>query len=145
METTTSRAATAPTPSRAGSGNDIFHEDGASGSGGLPDEPDDIVGGEGSGDMVGYGNRSQSLKINIDDAANDGATDVSFTEGDNVHTDVEQVIGGAGNDDIQGSAGANVLSGSGGNDILRGVDGNDTLNGRRRQRRLPGRRTTTTS
>ncbi len=54
--------------------------------------------------MVGYGNRSQSLKINIDDAANDGATDVAFTEGDNVHTDVEQVIGGAGNDDIQGSA-----------------------------------------
>jgi Ca2+-binding RTX toxin-like protein len=112
-----------------GSGNDIFHENGASGSGGLPDEPDDIFGDEGSGDMVGYGARSQSLKINIDDAANDGATDVAYTEGDNVHTDIEQVIGGAGNDDIQGSAGANVLSGSDGNDILRGVEGNDTLSG----------------
>ena len=30
------------------------------------------------------------------------ATDVAYTEGDNVHTDVEQVTGGAGNDDIQG-------------------------------------------
>ena len=48
-----------------GTGNDIFHEDGEPGSGGLPDEPDDIHGDEGSGDLVGYGNRSQSLKINI--------------------------------------------------------------------------------
>ena len=84
-----------------GSGNDIFHEAGQSGSGGLPDEPDDIFGDDGSGDVVDYGDRTQSLKINIDDAANDGATDVAYTEGDNVHTDVERVIGGAGNDDIQ--------------------------------------------
>ncbi len=110
-----------------GSGNDIFHENGA--AGGLPDEPDHIFGDEGSADVAGYGARTQSLKINIDDAANDGATDVAYTEGDNVHTDVEQVIGGAGNDDIQGSAGANVLSGSAGGDILRGVNGDDTLRG----------------
>ena len=89
---------------RGGDGDDLFAEDGA--PGGLPDAPDDIHGDAGTADVVGYGHRTQSLKVNTgDDAANDGATDVSFTEGDNVHSDVEQVIGGAGNDDIQGSSG----------------------------------------
>ncbi len=110
-----------------GDGNDIFHEFGASGSGGLPDEPDDIFGDAGSADWAIYGGRSQSLKIALDDVANDGATDVAYTEGDNVHSDVEQVTGGAGSDDIMGSAGPNVLFGGDGGDILRGVDGDDTL------------------
>jgi Ca2+-binding RTX toxin-like protein len=113
-----------------GDGDDLFAEDGASGAGGLPDGPDDIHGDFGTADVVGYGHRSQSLKINTgDDAANDGATDVAFTEGDNVHSDVEQVIGGAGDDDIQGTAGPDVLKGSGGNDILRGLDGTNLMYG----------------
>jgi Ca2+-binding RTX toxin-like protein len=111
-----------------GDGDDLFAEDGASGSGGLPDAPDDIHGDGGSADVAAYGHRTQNLKINTgDDAANDGATDVAYTEGDNVHSDVEQVIGGAGNDDIQGSAGPNVLKGGDGNDILRDVDGANVM------------------
>ncbi|MCX7424011.1 MAG: cadherin domain-containing protein [Planctomycetia bacterium] len=42
---------------------------------------------------------------------------------------IENAIGGFGNDSLIGNSGNNSLSGGGGNDTLTGGDGNDTLNG----------------
>jgi Ca2+-binding RTX toxin-like protein len=42
---------------------------------------------------------------------------------------IENVIGGAGNDSITGDSDANILTGAGGNDILNGGAGADTLDG----------------
>ena len=88
---------------------------------------DDIHGNSGN-DFVDYHGRTDALRITMDDdVANDGGTDGA--EGDNIHTDVENCLGGNGNDRIVGNASANFLSGSGGNDSLRGEGGIDKLLG----------------
>jgi Ca2+-binding RTX toxin-like protein len=88
------------------------------------------------------------LTLTIDDQPGDGIQEGSMYEPrDNVHTDVEIVIGsqlgdsmtgsdgaetligGNGDDSIDGLGGDDNLQGSGGNDTLRGGEGNDTLNG----------------
>ena len=94
-----------------GSGNDIFHEAASPGSGGLPDEPDDIFGDDGSADLVGYGDRYAEPEGQHRRRGQRRGNRRRLHRGDNVHTDVEQVIGGAGNDDIQGTDSGNVLSG----------------------------------
>jgi uncharacterized delta-60 repeat protein len=100
-----------------GDGNDIL--DGGTGS-------DEIAGGNGT-DTVDYSTRSRTVYVSLDNVANDGAPDVA--ENDNVHSDVENIIGGAGNDILRGSSAANVLTGNAGNDQLFGGGGNDTLRG----------------
>jgi Ca2+-binding RTX toxin-like protein len=85
---------------------------------------DDIVGGEGF-DAVDYSMRSAPLDVSLDNVANDGEAN----EGDNVHNDVEGILGGSGNDYLAGDAWANYLAGNAGNDVLYGGDGNDTLAG----------------
>jgi Ca2+-binding RTX toxin-like protein len=115
---------------------------------------DTMLGGAGSEDMSGGdGNDTVQLYgfsnfISLDDIANDGyrginfdtasysANDVIFnpaefgdSEGDNIHSDIETVIGNTGNDSITGSGADNLLIGGGGNDTLEGGGGNDTLNG----------------
>jgi Ca2+-binding RTX toxin-like protein len=64
------------------------------------------------------------VTITIDGAANDGQPG----EGDNV-TEVENLIGGTGNDVLNGTSGANSLYGGAGNDTLNGLSGNDYLEG----------------
>lgn len=107
----------------AGDGNDVV--DGASGS-------DDMHGGVGS-DTVTYADgcfdgsteiQCDPVTVTIDDNSNDGRAG-----GDNVRTDVENVIGGTGNDTISGTAGPNVLDGHDGNDTINGLGGDDTLDG----------------
>ena len=49
--------------------------------------------------------------------------------GTDIVIDVENVVGGAGGDDIFGSSAANVLAGGAGGDVLQGRGGNDTLLG----------------
>jgi Ca2+-binding RTX toxin-like protein len=82
---------------------------------------DDVHGGTGFDTvrMPGGG-----VTVSLDDAANDG-TGTS----ENIHSDVEKVVGGSGNDQIDGSAGANTLDGGDGNDTLTGLGGADTLTG----------------
>jgi Ca2+-binding RTX toxin-like protein len=87
-------------------------------------QPDDLSGGEGT-DTADYSNRSEALTITLDDIANDGAAN----EHDNVHSDVENVLGGSSVDHITGSAAANVLAGNGGKDVIHGGGGNDTVTG----------------
>src|SRR5204862_2204399 len=67
---------------------------------------DKFIGGGGI-DTVDYGNRNDSLYLTINGAADDGV----FLEGDNIGLDVENLIGGDGNDLIVGSSAANKLQG----------------------------------
>ena len=54
--------------------------------------------------------------ISLDDVANDGARDVS--EGDNVHTDVDGIVTGAGSDSLTGSAAAESFNTGDGADTI---------------------------
>ncbi len=124
---------------RGGAGDDTMR--GGAGS-------EDMLGGDGNDTVLLYGFDN---KVTLDDIANDGYHGVVFdraimsstygvndvtvnpadfgNEGDNIHSDIETVIGGDGNDSITGSSSNNVLIGGGGNDTLIGGGGNDTLSG----------------
>jgi Ca2+-binding RTX toxin-like protein len=106
-----------------GSGNDAI--DGGGGS-------DDLEGGSGADqlnggadfDLVRYsGFLGQT--ITLDDVGNDGVPG----ELDNVHSDVEDVDAGAGNDTVTGSDSVNTLDGGEGDDRLDGRGGVDTFFG----------------
>ncbi len=99
------------------------------------DGADDISGGSGN-DIVSYVARTDDLTINLaDDAtANDGA----IGELDIVHSDIEGVFSGLGNDLITGGPGRDFLDGGSGNDTLLGGDGNDVLIGDRGTDSLDG-------
>jgi Ca2+-binding RTX toxin-like protein len=104
---------------RGGDGDDVIN--GGSASTTTDDGKDIISGGLGAGDYVDYGGRTASLTITLDGIANDGS------ELDFIKSDIENVIGGKGNDTIIGNAGANFLTGGAGADILKGGGGNDQL------------------
>ena len=59
----------------------------------------------------------------------DGATgdDGSTGEKDTIGADVENLVGGWGNDTLTGSPAANRIDGGHGSDVIRGGAGNDTL------------------
>jgi uncharacterized repeat protein (TIGR01451 family) len=101
-----------------GTGDDVFDE------GVAANGSDTFFGGQGT-DTISYASRTNALSVSLDDAVNDGEAG----ENDNVSTDLENVIGGSGNDTLTGSGVANVLTGNGGNDTLAGQLGSDTSNG----------------
>jgi Ca2+-binding RTX toxin-like protein len=114
---------------QGGPGDDEFYG-GPAGSGNVPDD----ISGEEGGDTVDFSDRTAPLTIDLDGRPNDGEAG----EGDNVHGDVENVIGGSDDDKLTGSGAANnldgrdgedILDGQGGDDILDGRDGEDTLDG----------------
>jgi len=80
-------------------------------------------------DTADYSSAAGPLSISLDGKANDGLTDGRNSEGDNVYTDVENVIGGRFNDRISGSSSSNSLYGGEGKDTLLGGAGNDRLFG----------------
>jgi uncharacterized delta-60 repeat protein len=98
-----------------GDGNDRMF-----GNGGA----DVFFGGAGT-DIVAYDIRTNSVNLSIDDVANDGEAG----ENDNIHSTVEQIRGGKGNDTLTGSDGINTLYGGAGNDKLFGMGGDDALFG----------------
>ena len=107
-----------------GAGNDRIN-------GGIGDDQligeagaDALNGGAGA-DTADYSAASVPLAISIDSQANDGARG----ERDAVATDVENVVGGSGNDSITGSTAANDLDGGTGNDSISGGSGNDAVDG----------------
>ena len=112
-----------------GAGNDTF----AMGS--AVDGADKIVGGSGAGDEASYTSRgSAAVRVTIDAVANDGANDGA--EGDNV--DVENIVGGGGNDYFEGtkldgtapeptSGGDNKFDGGGGVDEVSYADRTATV------------------
>lgn len=85
----------------------------------------DTVNGGADTDTVTYADRAVAVTVTIDGFTGDG----QMAEGDNVATDVENVIGGSGDDMIVGSSAANLLSGGPGVDTLDGAQGADTLDG----------------
>ena len=107
----------------AGSGNDTF--DGGTG-------PDNILGGPGT-DTVTYAGRTAPVFVTLDGSANDGEAG----EGDSVSTDIENITGGSGGDELSGGPGANTLNGGNGGDVIvgeaspdsSGPGGNDTILG----------------
>jgi Ca2+-binding RTX toxin-like protein len=87
------------------------------------DDGDDVLEGGAGGDThnggagvdtADYTGRTAAVTADLDSAADDGET----AEADNVKTDVEVLLGGAGDDTLTGNNGENVLSGGGGNDTL---------------------------
>lgn len=101
------------------------------------DGADSFSGGPGV-DTVTYGGsghpfyRNAPLHISLNGVANDGQSG----EGDNLHADVENAIGGSAADTIVGNASNNILDagfpylGVAGNDTIIGQGGDDTLIGR---------------
>ena len=69
--------------------------------------------------------------VTLDDTANDGrrATASHIADGNDIRSDVEAVVGGAGDDELEGNASANTLRGGDGADVLTGNGGADTLQG----------------
>ncbi|MEJ7786767.1 MAG: calcium-binding protein [Solirubrobacteraceae bacterium] len=88
------------------------------------DQADVMYGREGT-DRATYAGRTNTVTVDLDDAADDGAP----SEGDQVHSDIENLTGGSGADILTGSGAANVLDGAGGNDQLSGGAGDDTIQG----------------
>jgi Ca2+-binding RTX toxin-like protein len=83
----------------------------------------DVYNGGAGIDTMSYAGRSAAVVVSLDGVALDGEDG----ELDNVKTDVEDIIGGSGNDTLTGSASDNVLTGGAGNDTLYGLAGNDTF------------------
>lgn len=85
---------------------------------------DKLFGGAGT-DLADYSASTANLTLSLDGVANDGAKG----EGDNIGTDVENLLGGGANDTLLGNDAKNRLMGGGGHDKVRGGGGNDTLVG----------------
>jgi Ca2+-binding RTX toxin-like protein len=103
------------------------------GPAGSPLEGDKLFGGDGT-DTAYYDLRVAPLTITLDDVANDGEAG----EGDNVHADVENVIGGSAGDTLAGSDAPNALDARDGDDIVTGGGADDTLAGGVGNDRLSG-------
>ena len=100
---------------QGGAGNDSL--DGGSGA-------DSFRGGLGT-DAASFADRTTGVSVTLDDVPNDGEPG----EGDDVRTDVENVTGGGGPDDLTGSAASNSLDGGSGEDYVDGGGGEDALAG----------------
>jgi Ca2+-binding RTX toxin-like protein len=98
-------------------------------------EGDEIYGGA-QLDIVDYSGRTNNVTVGIGTLPDDGEAG----EGDNIHTDVEIVFGGAGNDTMTttsakavqfyGFAGNDTLIGGSGSDLIDGGAGRDSLVGK---------------
>gem|GEM_PF-4810015 len=111
-----------------GAGNDGFSTDRGA---------DNIIGGPGRDDASFFRdipqtstvltpNANAGFTVSLDDVANDGPTGAG--EGDNVHSDVEDLqFGGRAGDVVAGSAGSNVISTGFGNDSVDPGAGADTV------------------
>jgi Ca2+-binding RTX toxin-like protein len=97
----------------------------------------DVMFGGADTDVADYSGRANAVALSLDDVANDGEPG----EKDNIHTDIEDLIGGHNNDTLTGSNVATVVNrlvggegrdsliGLAGKDRMFGQDGSDTLNG----------------
>jgi Ca2+-binding RTX toxin-like protein len=81
-----------PSPNALDGGGGSDRLDGGGGA-------DELVGGDGVLDFARYNTRWADVKVTLDDVANDGQSG----EGDQVHSDVEAVLGGHGNDTLVGN------------------------------------------
>jgi len=109
-----------------GTGDDgLEHCSNCIGSGNDPGVGADNYIGGGGADRLWLDGHASGMAISIDGQANDG----SSGEGDNVGSDIEEIVGTVHNDVFTGSAGPDNFAGGGGNDEIRGGAGNDDLYG----------------
>jgi uncharacterized delta-60 repeat protein len=109
------KSVTFPATLNGGLGGDRLHP----GTG-----PADVIGGPGT-DAADYTDNTAGVFVSTDDKADDGPG-----RNQNVHSDVEIVMGGSGNDTLFGAnAFSNVLIGNGGDDVLHGLGDRDVLVG----------------
>ena len=87
---------------------------------------DEISGGSGL-DTVSYAERHTAVNVSANDIPDDGRVN----EGDDVHSDIEDIIGGPSDDEIIGDELDNRLLGGDGNDVLVGGRGKDVVLGMR--------------
>jgi Ca2+-binding RTX toxin-like protein len=114
----------------AGAGNDRLMAAWMSGGGG-----DDVLmdragaqrfsGGAGD-DTATYADRNQAITADPDGIVGD---DGAAGEGDTIDTDVENLHGGAGEDQLRAGGSGALLVGAAGDDLLQGGPGDDTLDG----------------
>jgi Ca2+-binding RTX toxin-like protein len=96
-----------------GNGGDDFLEDGLTTA--STDELDaDVFNGGPGTDWASYRSGSQAVEVTLNSVPDDGRSG----EGDDVRSDVENLLGGSGSDELAGDTDANVLSGNGGDDLL---------------------------
>ena len=103
------------------------------------DGADVICGNEGN-DTVTYADHEGAVTANLSggDGDDGSAEDGPAGQRDSVSKDVENIIGGYGDDILTGSSLANIVTGGPGRDTLNGGVGNDTLNGGGSDDRLYG-------
>jgi RTX calcium-binding nonapeptide repeat (4 copies) len=87
--------------------------------------PDTFSGGEGV-DTVSYANAVVDVDLRLDGLANDGPVGTGV---DDLRSDVENLIGGSGDDVLMGNDEVNRLEGRAGDDLLDGALGADVLVG----------------
>jgi Ca2+-binding RTX toxin-like protein len=68
---------------------------------------------------------TDNVQLSLDGQSNDGVAG----QNNNISADIENLIGGDGNDKLIGGPSANLIIGNAGRDTLYGGGGNDTLNG----------------
>ena len=100
-----------------GSGNDLFRGAGAN----------DYFDGAGGSDTADYSDKTGAVMVTLSGATEAGV----FLDGAREDTlvNVENLIGGSGDDKLTGDASANALTGNAGNDTLDGGLGADTMTG----------------
>ncbi|MBA2961432.1 MULTISPECIES: peroxidase family protein [Ramlibacter] len=95
----------------------------------VGDNVRDTIDGVGAGNTVDYSAATANLTVALNNNnAVVGGTGTTAATSDIV-TNVDNFIGGSGNDNITGNGAANVLTGGGGNDTLTGLGGADNLIG----------------
>jgi Ca2+-binding RTX toxin-like protein len=114
-----------------GGGNDTLHGNGGNDRLNGGTGADNMFGGEGI-DTVTYADRTAGVNVSLDNVANDGTAALASAigEGDNAHSDIENIVGGKGNDRLIGSDAANTISGGDGTEDRAEVDaGLDVVSG----------------
>jgi len=112
---------------RGGAGNDVMNGDAGDDvfdEGSATSGNDQMHGGAGV-DTVNYSARTNDLTVVMDGVAACGESG----EADVIFTDVENLVGGAGDDAITGNAADNQLEGGAGVDTIAGLGGDDVIDG----------------
>lgn len=103
-------------------GDDTFNE-------GTADSGSDTFSGGAGTDTVSYASRDNALTVDIETTGSGTDDDGEASEGDEVLSDVEAVVGGDGADTLTASSSGCTLTGGAGDDVLTGGAGDDTING----------------
>ena len=90
----------------------------------VADGNDSFAGGSGN-DTARYAARTISVAVSLDNVPDDGSGD----EADNIHSDVENIVGGQATNTLRGNAADNILVGADDSDVMLGNAGEDDLRG----------------